>query len=231
MTTALSDKARMCLCYCVVNTKTENGAPLTMDQINFNSTNVPIRTAFMRACDCGNAPKAYVGSYLDTNNNNRFDPTTDSVILSDTNNDGKYDYRDAEQTSKLLNLMQNRRDPNLDNSRGTWWNLGQTSSDWERKEGNRLIPQLNKLDPNQDGVIQGTELGTCPKVFQLARDQNGDGQFTGTDFHTSQINITQITQGHTAVVSPQTSILGTRLATPVSPEPWDRARSQFNTVR
>lgn len=131
----------------------------------------------------GDICRAYQVNYADVNRNNEYD-AGDSVLISDINKDGKYDYRDAEATSKLLNLLDNPRDPNLDGSAESFGFGG--SSDAERAEGRRLMPLLPLIDPNGDGKVGSAEVGV--HGMRLARDLNGDGQFAGADFDQERIH-------------------------------------------
>jgi hypothetical protein len=172
-------------------------------QFNFNQTlkKTMILTTNIETCNCDGAPKSYQANYIDNNHNFRYD-AGDSVILSDTNKDGKYDYKDAEETSKLLNLMRNRKDPNLDASNEYFGAFG--SSDQERKEAQALSPKLSLIDGNRDGIIGASELGSgcVPKNLRLAHDLNGDGQFTGEDFNAERTqNLQFIEQGGVAGVA------------------------------
>ena len=144
-----------------------------------------IRTTRLETNGRDGGPQSYQANYLDYNGDHRYNEG-DSVLISDINGDGKYDYKDAETTSKLLNLMKNRRDPNLDNSPpGPNSLFGGGSSDAERKEAVTLRPLLSKLDPSGNGCIERKELPSSQpgiKNLRLARDLNGDGQFSGEDF-------------------------------------------------
>lgn len=134
-------------------------------------SNVPIRTM--------HGPWGQA-SYLDANSNNRYD-AGDSVILSDINGDGKYDSSDANGTSKILNLMKDTRNPNIDDVKGMGIFPNNRA---ERNEARIWNSMAHKVDPDRDGAVLSHEMGPCgSRRLILANDRNGDGQYTGQDLH------------------------------------------------
>lgn len=150
--------------------------------MNQNSFNLGQRV--IKYGTTGNESPTNQVAYVDTNENNAYDRGVDHVILSDRDGNGVLNDADAHNTARALQLMKNRRAPELNADT----KFGQT----EQKVGKcTTVPtNMGELDRDGNGRLGITESAFRVKLpssegsaktlsgLTLGRDENNDGRFS-----------------------------------------------------